>query len=145
MVVVARQLVVESNTHQFYASQGPTIESKEIQLTVQGQTISSNFGTLDSSQYNLEQLLSSGLSNSVFAKEDALLSESDRSTMNELADLSYKAYTDFKQHPKFIGYLEYMSTLKYYAKTNIGSRPSKRGKAAGLNFDDLRAIPFVGS
>ena len=133
------------NTHQFYASQGPTIESKEIQLTVQGQTISSNFGTLDSSQYNLEQLLSSGLSNSVFAKEDALLSESDRSTMNELADLSYKAYTDFKQHPKFIGYLEYMSTLKYYAKTNIGSRPSKRGKAAGLNFDDLRAIPFVGS
>jgi len=133
------------NTHQFYASQGPTIESKEIQLTIQGQTISSNFGTLDSSQYNLEQLLSSGLSNSVFAKEDALLSESDRATMNELAELSYQAYTDFKQHPKFIGYLEYMSTLKYYAKTNIGSRPSKRGKAAGLNFSDLRAIPFVGS
>ena len=38
-----------------------------------------------------------------------------------------------------------MSTLKYYAKTNIGSRPSKRGKAEGLVFEDLRAIPFVGS
>ncbi len=38
-----------------------------------------------------------------------------------------------------------MSTLKYYAKANIGSRPSKRGNSDTLNFSDLRAIPFVGS
>ena len=38
-----------------------------------------------------------------------------------------------------------MSTLKYYAKTNIGSRPSKRSSSDELNFADLRAIPFVGS
>jgi len=38
-----------------------------------------------------------------------------------------------------------MSTLKYYAKTNIGSRPSKRSNSSELNFSDLRAIPFVGS
>jgi phosphoenolpyruvate carboxylase len=51
----------------------------------------------------------------------------------------------FKKHPKFIPYLEKMSTLKYYAKTNIGSRPAKRSKSAQLDFADLRAIPFVGS
>ena len=51
---------------------------------------------------------------------------------------------DFKAHPRFIPYLEKMSTLKYYAKTNIGSRPSKRNNNA-LNLDNLRAIPFVGS
>jgi phosphoenolpyruvate carboxylase len=33
-------------THKFYASLGPNIENNEIQITVQGQTISSNFGTL---------------------------------------------------------------------------------------------------
>ena len=39
-----------------------------------------------------------------------------------------------------------MSTIKYYSKTNIGSRPSKRGaKEEEFNFDKLRAIPFVGS
>ena len=38
-----------------------------------------------------------------------------------------------------------MSTLKYYAKTNIGSRPTKRSKSEKLDFKDLRAIPFVGS
>jgi phosphoenolpyruvate carboxylase len=39
-----------------------------------------------------------------------------------------------------------MSTIRYYAKTNIGSRPSKRGKSNdNFDFESLRAIPFVGS
>ena len=130
-------------THQFYASLGPTIEDKEIQLTIQGQTISSNFGTLNSSQYNLEQLLSSGIKNEVFTKNQ--LNDSHRIIIEDLATTSYKAYVDFKNHPKFLPYLEEMSTLKYYAKTNIGSRPSKRSSSSSLDFSALRAIPFVGS
>ncbi len=133
------------NTHQFYASLGNKIQSDQIQITIQGQTISSNFGTLDSSQYNLEQLLSSGISNQVFNKEKNDLSKADRKTMTELAKLSYDKYLDFKSHPLFVPYIEHMSTLKYYSKTNIGSRPSKRGNKEKLNFSDLRAIPFVGS
>ncbi|WP_435412347.1 phosphoenolpyruvate carboxylase [Psychroserpens mesophilus] len=131
-------------THQFYASLGPTIEDKEIQLTIQGQTISSNFGTLESSQYNMEQLISSGISNRLNDKNQAMSSD-NKKVMDHLAELSYKAYVNFKNHPKFLPYLERMSTLKYYAKTNIGSRPSKRGKSTKLIFEDLRAIPFVGS
>ncbi|MDA0177486.1 phosphoenolpyruvate carboxylase [Mesoflavibacter profundi] len=131
-------------THNFYASLGPTIEDKEVQLTIQGQTISSNFGTLDSSQYNLEQLISSGLHNSL-SDADLRMVPQNRKVMDNLANLSYQAYSNFKKHEKFIPYLEHMSTLKYYAKTNIGSRPSKRGKSEGLVFEDLRAIPFVGS
>ncbi|WP_417557695.1 phosphoenolpyruvate carboxylase [Mesoflavibacter zeaxanthinifaciens] len=131
-------------THNFYASLGPTIEDKEVQLTIQGQTISSNFGTLESSQYNLEQLISSGLYNSL-SDTDLRMVPENREVMDNLAKLSYEAYSNFKQHEKFIPYLEHMSTLKYYAKTNIGSRPSKRGKSEGLVFEDLRAIPFVGS
>ena len=132
-------------THQFYASLGPTIQNEEIQLTIQGQTISSNFGTTDSAQYNLEQLISSGVSNELFESSDNSFSEEDITIMNELALLSYEAYSNFKGHPKFLPYLEKMSTLKYYAKTNIGSRPSKRKNSDVLNFSDLRAIPFVGS
>ena len=132
-------------THKFYASLGPEIENEEIQLTIQGQTISANFGTLNSSQYNIEQLISAGISNEVFSESEAPLSNEDRDTMNRLAEISYNTYVDFKNHPKFLPYLEQMSTLKYYAKANIGSRPSKRGKSETLNFSDLRAIPFVGS
>lgn len=132
-------------THKFYASMGPTIENKQIQVTVQGQTISSNFGTLDSCRYNLENLLSAGATNQLFSKEENVLSEADNQIFDELSRLSYDKYLKFKQHPKFIPYLEKMSTLNYYAKTNIGSRPSKRNKSDQLDFNDLRAIPFVGS
>jgi len=130
--------------HQFYASLGPTVEGKEIQITIQGQTISSNFGTLDSSQYNMEQLISAGISNRLSGKHNEMSPE-NKVVMDDLANLSYQSYVDFKAHPKFLSYLQRMSTLKYYAKTNIGSRPSKRGKSSELVFSDLRAIPFVGS
>lgn len=132
-------------THKFYASLGPEIENNEIQVTVQGQTISSNFGTLDSCRYNLENLLSAGTTNQVFSKGKNELSPEEKAILDTLANLGYEKYLNFKNHPKFIPYLEKMSTLKYYAKTNIGSRPSKRNKSAQLDFKDLRAIPFVGS
>jgi len=132
-------------THKFYASLGPKIENNEIQITVQGQTISSNFGTLDSCRYNIENLLSAGVTNQVFSKEKNELSAEETQILNDLSNLGYEKYLSFKNHPKFIPYLEKMSTLKYYSKTNIGSRPSKRSKSESLDFADLRAIPFVGS
>ena len=132
-------------THEFYNSLGNDIQADDIQLTIQGQTISSNFGTLESSQYNLEQLLSSGIKNEIFINNSNNLDTQDRDTMDNLASMSHKAYEDFKAHPKFLKYLENITTLPYYAKTNIGSRPSKRGINKELSLDDLRAIPFVGS
>ena len=132
-------------THKFYASLGPKIENNEIQVTVQGQTISSNFGTLDSCRYNLENLLSAGVTNQVFGKGKNELTIEEKEILNQLSAIGYQEYLKFKNHPKFIPYLEQMSTLKYYAKTNIGSRPSKRSKSEHLDFKDLRAIPFVGS
>ncbi|WP_281233438.1 phosphoenolpyruvate carboxylase [Flavobacterium gelatinilyticum] len=132
-------------THKFYASLGPKIENNEIQITVQGQTISSNFGTLDSCRYNIENLLSAGVTNQVFSKEKNELTPDETEILTQLANLGYEKYLSFKNHPKFIPYLEKMSTLKYYSKTNIGSRPSKRSKSESLDFADLRAIPFVGS
>ena len=42
-------------------------------------------------------------------------------------------------------YLSYISPLKFYSDTNIGSRPAKRGSSSVLTLKDLRAIPFVGA
>ena len=123
---------------------GDFIESDQIQLTVQGQTISSNFGTIESSQYNMEQLISSGIKNRILSNKE-VFNRKNRQTIEKLSSLSFKHYNDFKKHPKFIPYLDKMSTIKYYSKANIGSRPSKRGnKDEEFDFDKLRAIPFVG-
>ena len=132
-------------TNKFYASLGNNIENEEIQLTIQGQTITSNFGTIQSSQYNLEQLLSAGISNELFADTRMQLSQRDRTLMDDLGKISYEAYQSFKTHPLFLSYLQQFSPLNYYSKSNIASRPAKRGSGGGLRFEDLRAVPFVGS
>ena len=132
------------NTHQFYAAMGEPIKVNDIQLTIQGQTISSNFGTLDSCQYNLEQLISSGIQSQVFQQHQQQLTAHQRELMERIAQ-KVMAYTAFKAHPQFVSYLQEVTTLPYYAKTNIGSRPAKRGTTTEFRFEDLRAIPFVGS
>ena len=132
-------------THKFYASLGSKIEHQEIQLTIQGQTISSNFGTDAACRYNLENLLSAGISNELMNEEENDLSENDKKIIDELALIGFQKYQSFKNHPKFIPYLEKMSTLHYYSMTNIGSRPAKRNATNEFVFDDLRAIPFVSS
>lgn len=131
-------------TNKFYASLGNNIENEEIQLTIQGQTITSNFGTIQSSQYNLEQLLSAGVSNEIFADTRLQLSQHDRELLDELGRISYGVYQSFKTHPLFLSYLQQFSPLNYYSKSNIASRPAKRGSGE-LRFEDLRAVPFVGS
>jgi phosphoenolpyruvate carboxylase len=133
------------NTHDFYASLGNTIANKEVQITIQGQTISSNFGKVASCKFNLEQLLSAGLEGSVFSKSENHLSKEDKLLLDELADAGYQAYLNLKHDEKFVPYLEQVTPLSYFGDTNIGSRPVKRNAADGLKFEDLRAIPFVGS
>lgn len=133
------------NTHMFYAAMGKTIESKQIQLTLQGQTISSHYGMKMSAVHNLGYLLSAGIENNLFKRAAANLSEEQWNLIDQVAESGYKKYLDLKNHPKFLSFLVERSTLKYYGMTNIGSRPTKRGKTDEIKFEDLRAIPFVGA
>ncbi|MEP6725272.1 MAG: phosphoenolpyruvate carboxylase, partial [Bacteroidota bacterium] len=132
-------------THKFYASMGKNISNKEIQLTIQGQTVSSNFGTIDSAQFNIEQLLNAGISNALFSTRSITLEANEEALLQSLADESFKSYIDLKDRPDFMDYLAHVSPLRFYAETNIGSRPAKRSGGTRLNLKDLRAIPFVGA
>ena len=94
--------------------------------------------------HNSEQLLTAGLSNNLFGREN-IISKESRKLLEELSELSFAKYNALKEHQKFIPYLENRSTLKYYTRANIGSRPGKRGNKKKLELTDLRAISFVGS
>ncbi|NLR61030.1 phosphoenolpyruvate carboxylase [Chitinophaga polysaccharea] len=132
-------------THQFYASMGRNIANQEIQQTIQGQTISSNFGTVDAAQFNMEQLIHAGISNELFSSREVTLSKAEEDLLQSLSDEGYTAYNKLKTHPHFLAYLDHASPLRYYAEANIGSRPSKRNSSAKLNLNDLRAVPYVGA
>jgi phosphoenolpyruvate carboxylase len=131
-------------THRFYAAQTNRIANEEIQLTVQGQTITSTFGTREAFIHNSEQLLTAGVSNTIYGEDNAI-SGSQRQLIEQLSDLSFEKYNRLKHHEKFIPYLEQRSTLRFYQNANIGSRPGKRGNKSKLELADLRAISFVGS
>ena len=133
------------NTHKFFASMGDNIENNEIQITVQGQTISSNFGTPVSATYNIEQLLSAGVENKIFQTKNRNPSDSQRKLISELSKISLDSYSKLKARPDFLSYLQNLGTLDYYGLTNIGSRPTKRKSSNQLSLSSLRAIPFVGT
>jgi phosphoenolpyruvate carboxylase len=132
-------------THQFYASMGKNISNKEIQLTVQGQTVSSSFGTVDAAQYNIEQLIHAGISNDLFSNNTVTLQQTEEDLLQQLAEKSFDAYIELKNHPDFLDYLSQISPVRFYSETNIASRPSKRNSGSKLSLKDLRAIPFVGA
>jgi phosphoenolpyruvate carboxylase len=132
-------------THRFYASMGKNIANKQIQLTIQGQTVSSNFGTIDTAQFNIEQLIHAGISNDLFSSKEETLQTGEEELLQALSEESYKAYVALKEHPYFLQYLNEVSPLRFYNETNIASRPTKRKNSGRLELKDLRAIPFVGS
>ncbi|MDO9374234.1 MAG: phosphoenolpyruvate carboxylase [Ferruginibacter sp.] len=132
-------------THNFYASMGKNISNKQIHLTVQGQTVSSNFGTVDAAQFNIEKLLHAGISNDLFNNRNITLEQDEETLLEQLAAESFTKYVALKNHPYFADYLAQVSPLKFYSETNIGSRPAKRSGGNKLSFKDLRAIPYVGA
>ena len=133
------------NTHNYYVSLGSKIASTEIQITIQGQTISSKFGTIESARLNLEQLMTAGLDNLIFDDEHKKFKDKERIVLNDMSRYALDAYTELKNHKLFTHFLMEMSPLKYYNRTNIGSRPDKRSKSDQLDLTQLRAIPFVGA
>ncbi len=106
-------------THKFYASMGNNISNREIQLTIQGQTISSNFGIIDSAQYNLEQLLNAGITNNIYVDRHAPLTGKQEELLQELSSYGFDEYRKLKEHPLLASYLYEISPLRFYSETNI--------------------------
>ncbi len=131
-------------THRFYAAQGADIANNAIELTIQGQMISSKYGTNALFRHNCEQLIAAGLHRHLFGEEQRIAPK-HRRIMDDIADRSFAAYDALKKHPSFVPYLEKKSTLRFYKLAKVGSRPASRSAGGALSLDDLRAIPFVGS
>ncbi|WP_140936901.1 phosphoenolpyruvate carboxylase [Sphingobacterium lumbrici] len=130
-------------TQRFYASMGSEIENKHIQLTIQGQTISSQYGSLDTAQSNIEQLLHAGLVSELRQNVSDTLTSKQKEVIDGMAAESHRKFLALRHHPQFLPYLETLSPLKSLASINISSRPVKRNSNRELRLEDLRAISFV--
>ncbi|WP_069660500.1 phosphoenolpyruvate carboxylase [Arcticibacter eurypsychrophilus] len=132
-------------THRFYATMGSEIAHEHIQLTIQGQTISSQYGSFDTAYFNIEQMVNAGIVSALDTGDKNKLSPAQKTLMDNMAETSHKTFVALREDPLFLRYLEQFSPLKLLAHINISSRPIKRESAGELKLEDLRAISFVTS
>src|SRR5690606_337405 len=71
-------------TQRFYASMGEEIANEHIQLTIQGQTISSQYGSLDTARYNIEQLLHAGIISEIEQKDGDTLTTKQKEIIDQI-------------------------------------------------------------
>jgi phosphoenolpyruvate carboxylase len=132
-------------TQAFYASMGDEVENNHIQLTIQGQTISSLYGSFDTAHYNIEQLMQAGLASTLNPRPGDTLNVNEKKLIDDMAHVSHEKFLKLRHHPLFLQYLEEKSPLKFLSEINISSRPVKRNGNSKLRLEDLRAISFVTS
>jgi len=130
-------------THRFYASMGNEIANEQIQLTIQGQTVSSQYGSVETARFNIEQLINAGVISALHPNKNDLLTKRQKALITDMAAESYQLFKALRGHDLFVDYLEKFSPLKLLSKINISSRPTKRNADAALKLEDLRAISFV--
>jgi phosphoenolpyruvate carboxylase len=131
------------NTHRFYRSRDSRIEQWETQVTIQGQTISSNFGSPEMAQYHVEQLFTANLENLLSPDRADDPAQEFVPLLTDLAEISFRAYRELRDDPALRLLLGTHSPLPLFDHLTIGSRPASRRASDVIDFENLRAIPFV--
>lgn len=130
-------------THRFYAAMGEEVANDHIQLTIQGQTVSSLYGSVETAKFNIEQLVNAGVAAVLHPDQRDVLDYKEKELITAMAEESFGRFVALREHPVFMEYLENLSPLKLLSHINISSRPTKRNAGTALKLEDLRAISFV--
>ena len=131
------------NTHRFYRSRDANIEQWETQLTIQGQTISSNFGNPEMARYHVEQLYTANLENLLAPAHEEDPPPEFVPLLDELSAHAMATYRQLRNHPLLPAFLAEASPLSLFHYLTHASRPVSRGGASAIDLDQVRAIPFV--
>lgn len=131
------------NTHRFYRSFDLGIDQLHQQLTIQGQTISSNFGSLPLAQHHVEQLFTANLENLLWPHAGEDPPREYETLLDELSSTAHRTYRELRDDPVLLEFLSCASPLPLFDHLTIGSRPVSRKRSARLELEQLRAIPFV--
>ncbi|MBI4082905.1 MAG: phosphoenolpyruvate carboxylase [Candidatus Lambdaproteobacteria bacterium] len=126
-------------THLAIRSQPPGAVNGRLRITVQGEMVQAEFGTLGIAVRNLELYLSATLEASLL--KPAPPEPKWRAQMERLAGASMNAYQAQIGTQPFVDYFRAVTPERELSSLNVGSRPAKRSADGGL--ESLRAIPWV--
>ncbi|MEX0769892.1 MAG: phosphoenolpyruvate carboxylase [Balneolaceae bacterium] len=123
----------------------PISNNGRIRFTEQGEIISFRYSLPDITRRHLEQVVTAVAR--VTAEYDhpgqVDTSDSFNQIMDRLAKDSMKAYRDLIDHPDFWPWYKKVTPVEHIGNLPIASRPVSRGGSQSLEFENLRAIPWV--
>lgn len=131
------------NTHRFYRSRDAGIDQWQQQLTIQGQTISSNFGSTNLALHHVEQLFTANLENFLWPSGSEDPPQVYQPLLDELSHVAHQSYRELRDDPLLLEFLAEVSPLPLFDHLTIASRPVARRRSEHLELEHLRAIPFV--
>jgi phosphoenolpyruvate carboxylase len=123
----------------------PSISNNgRIRFTEQGEIISFRYSLPEIARRHLEQIVNA-VARVTAGEGQKALKEGDgtEQIMDQISDGSMAAYRDLIDHKDFWGWFKKITPVEHIGNLPIASRPVSRGGSNGLQFDNLRAIPWV--
>ena len=117
--------------------------SGRIRVTEQGEVLNWKYADSMLAEWNLELMIAASLEAlACLVPQDAIDPARCEEAMEEMSNDAYSVYRrDIADNPELLEYFELATPVNELDVARIGSRPSRRTEARGL--DDLRAIPWV--
>ncbi len=115
-----------------------------IRFTEQGEIISFRYSLPDITRRHLEQIVNAVVRVTAGEGQKAI-KEGDETQviMDKLAEGAMKAYRKLIDDPDFWEWYKTITPVEHIGNLPIASRPVSRGGENGLQFENLRAIPWV--
>jgi phosphoenolpyruvate carboxylase len=127
-------------THVAILSQPPGSIEGSMRITVQGEVIQREFGLTETAIASLDRYTSAVLSATLRPAE--VPKQTWRDAMERMSEASCASYREYVfGRPEFADFFHFATPVNEIGTLNIGSRPAKRGKSAGVQ--TLRAIPWI--
>lgn len=126
--------------HRFIEGKPPGSVNGKMKLTIQGESISQQFGNLLTGTYNLEMLVS-GVALHTLPPTKVNEQNYPTKTLEWLSEKSMQHYKNLISDKDFMQFYSEATPVDILEQSKIGSRPARRTGKRELK--DLRAIPWV--
>ena len=117
--------------------------SGRMRFTEQGEVISFRYARPFIARRHLEQIVNAVLLTARDKECDVGCSQPMQALMERIATKSMQAYRKLIDNPNFWPWYKQLTPIEHIGNLPIASRPVSRVSASEVQFDDLRAIPWV--
>jgi phosphoenolpyruvate carboxylase len=126
----------------------PVVHNGRIRFTEQGEVISFRYALPDIARRHLEQIVNAMILSAGSArKRDGQirldLEEENTDLLEEIARRSMRAYRDLIEDERLWPWYTKITPIEQISRLPIASRPVSRRSAEEVDFENLRAIPWV--